>query len=346
MIGPLARPLRRRRLFLALATAVTTVVALTGCGDRGGGPSAAPGEPAKVRVLLDWFPNPDHVGLYTAQQAGLFEAADLSVTLTPPSNPGDVLKLVASRQVELGISYEPEVLMSAESDLPLTAVAAVFPVALNSLMAVGDSPVRKASDLEGRTVGTAGLPSDDVYLKQIARTHDVDLDTVRKVNVSSNLVAAMVTGKVDATIGAYRNIEGVQLAEDGHDPTVIPVTEGGVPEYDELVVVANRDRLADDAGYRDLVTRFVAALGQGVERAQADPTAASAALREVADGYRATTIDRMVEATLPLLDNPRGFGRMDVEEWQSFADWLHREGMVNTEIDVGPLVTNDYVPGG
>ncbi|GAA3048071.1 ABC transporter substrate-binding protein [Actinokineospora globicatena] len=329
------------RRVLAAVLAVGLLAA--GCG---AGESVEPGGKAQVRVLMDWFPNPDHVGLYTAQDKGLFTAANLEVTLTPPSNPADPLKLVAARQVELGISYEPDVLMAAEQDLPVVAVAALVPVALNSLMAVGSSPVKSPEDLAGKTVGTAGLPSDDVYLKQITAKHGVDLNTVKKVNVSSNLVAAMLSGQVDATIGAYRNIEGVQLAQDGKAPYIVPVTDAGVPEYDELVLVANRDRLRDDAGYRDAVTRFVAALGKGVAAAQGEPSFATASIRKVATGYDGEALEKMVAATLPLLTNPRGFGRMDPAKWQAFAYWLYAEGMVKRHIDAASLMTNDHVPAG
>jgi len=327
------------------ALVAAALVVLAGCGGGGQEQKEADG-PAKVRVLLDWLPNPDHLGLYTAQDKGLFTAADLSVKLTPPSNPSDPLKLVAANKVDLGITYEPDVLMSADQDIPVTAVAALIPRALNSLMAVGSSPVKSASDLAGKTVGTAGLPSDDMYLRQITNRAGVDRDAVKKVNVGANLVASMISGKVDATIGAYRNIEGVQLAEDGHDPLIVPVTEAGVPEYDELVVIANRNRLRADADYRDTVERFVGALGEGVRAAQQDPAAARASMRKVATGYDGPVLGKMVDATLPLLQNPEGFGRLDPAQWKSFAEWLHRQGVVKKKIDVGPLVTNDYLPAG
>jgi putative hydroxymethylpyrimidine transport system substrate-binding protein len=328
------------------ATAVVSAVLLAAACSGGGGEPVQPGGKADIRVLLDWFPNPDHVALYLAADKGLFTEQNLTVTLTPPANPADPLKLVAANQVELGISYQPDVLMAGEQNLPVTAVAALVPTALNSLMAVNTSPVRSPADLAGKTLGTAGLPSDDVYLKQIASKHGVDVNSVKKVNVSSNLVASMLSGQVDATIGAYRNIEGVQLADAGKAPLIVPVTDAGVPEYDELVVVANQNRLRDDAGYRDTVKRFVAAMGKGVAAAQADPKAAAESIRKVATGYEAGTIDKMVAATTPLLVNPRGFGRMDPAKWQAFADWLHTEGMAKSKIDAGPLVTNDYVPAG
>lgn len=329
-----------------LGTLLAVALAVTACGDDGSSGDAVGPDRASVRVLLDWFPNPDHVALYTALDGGTFEQAGLDVTLTPPSNPADPIKLVASGTVDLGISYEPDILIAEEQGAKVTAVAALIPVALNSLMAVGDSDVDAPEDLAGRTVGTPGLPSDDVYLAQIAEDSGVDAGSIRKVNVGANLVSSMLSGHVDATVGAYRNIEGVQLEEQGRDPLIVPVTDVGVPEYNELVLIANRDRLARDSAYQDTVRRFLRALRDGTRAATDDPEQAAASIREVAKGYDKALIAKMVDATLPLLRNERGFGRMDPEQWRSFAQWLRENKMVDGDIDVGPIVTNDYLPSG
>src|SRR5947207_2383657 len=73
---------------------------------------------------------------------------------------------------------------------------------------------------------------------------------VSSVNVGFNLVPALLGGKVDAIAGAFQNIEGAQLRARGVDPVVFPVDRYGVPTYDELVLVANRDRLSSDEAYR------------------------------------------------------------------------------------------------
>jgi putative hydroxymethylpyrimidine transport system substrate-binding protein len=295
---------------------------------------------------MDWFPNPDHIGLYTAQRQGHFSQAGLNVRLTPPSNAADPLKLVAAGQVEIGITYEPDVILAAEQGIRVTAVAALIPVPLNSFMAVKDSPVKSPADLEGRTVGVTGIPSDDLYFRQIVTTSGLELDSVKKVNVNTSLVSAMLSRKVDATIGAYRNIEGVQLAEQGQDPVVIPVTAAGVPTYNELVLVANRDKLAQDSGYRDTVRRFLAALAKGTDVARSNTSAANEAISPVAKGYSKAMVEKMVTATAPLLANSAGFGRMDTAQWQRFADWLFQQKATKTKIDVGPLVSNDHLPAG
>jgi len=336
-------PGRPRALIALMAACVAGLALVAGCGGSST-PSTSAKNPDKVRVLLDWFPNPDHIGFYTAQRQGDFARENLAVTLTPPSNQSDPLKLVATGRVPLGISYEPDTLIARAQGLHVTAVAAVVPVALNALIAPRTSPVKTPAQLAGHTIGVPGLPSDGVYLKAIYHHFGIDESSVRKVNISTSLVAAMLSGKVDATIDGYRNVEAIQLADRGLRPLVVPVTDAGVPPYDELVLVANSDKLASDAAYRGVVRRFVAGLAAGTQTAIARPKLAERAIAPVAKGYRRELLDKMVDATAPLLRNPAGFGRLDVARWQSFADWMLARHLLPRHVDATTAATEAYLP--
>ena len=91
----------------------------------------------------------------------------------------------------------------------------------------------------------------------------------------------MLSGRADAMLGGFRNIEGVDLAERGEDPRVVPVDELGIPTYDELVLVASRERLAEDP---EAIRLFIAALERGTAAAVADPEAATEAVLDAGDG--------------------------------------------------------------
>jgi putative hydroxymethylpyrimidine transport system substrate-binding protein len=344
----------RRALAVAGASALLLAGFVAGCGGGDKSSSASGtdkpaatdgGGPAKkVTLLMDWFPNPDHVGLYMAQDKGFFEEAGVDVQLQPPSNPADPVKLVAAGRVPLGISYQSEVAISAAEGLPVTAVAALIPTALNSLMAVEKSGVKGPQDLKGKKVGTAGLPSDTAYLNALLDDAGIPRDSVKEVNVSSNLLAALISGSVDATIGAYRNIEGVELQHRGLNPTILPLPEIGVPNYDELVLIANSDKLASDSDLQDTVKAVVAAIGKGTEAAIADPAGAEQVIAKVAKGYKKDLIKEMIDATVPLLENADGFGHMDPEAWKSYADWMFENKLIKKQVDGSALVTNDYLP--
>ena len=224
----------------------------------------------KVTLTLDWTPNPDHVGFYYAQNAGLFAKAGLDVTIRAPSDPTAPLKLVAAGQSDLAVSYEQELFFAAARKLPVLAVAAVVPQPLNSIIAI-EPRIHSLTDLKGRTVGITGVPSDYAALDTALASTGLTRKNVHVVSVGYNLLPALLAHRVDAVIGVYRNVEGIQLQQRGLKPTIIPLDRAGIPSYDELVLVANAQRLRTDAAYRSTVRRFVGAFLAGTAQARRHP---------------------------------------------------------------------------
>jgi putative hydroxymethylpyrimidine transport system substrate-binding protein len=350
----------KRLTMTALAPLMAAgLLVLAGCGNSNSSSSSsqaapastgaaatttAPAKTTSVQVMLDWVPNPDHLALYTAQEKGYWTEQGLDVKLQPPSNVSDVAKLVATGKVPLGISYEPDTIIASSANLPVTAVGSLIPVALNSIIAPEKSGIKTPADLAGKSIGTPGIPSDDVYLTAIAKKAGFPESAMKKVNVGAGLLPAVVSGKVDSIIGGYRNIEAIQVKDRGLNPTVIPVTEAGVPAYDELVIIANTDKLSSDPEYQKIVRGFLAGLAKGNADAVADPVAATAAMAPVIKGYPKAQVAQMVAATAPLLKNAAGFGHMDPAAWQGFADWMVANGMLKKKVDTTAVVTNDYLP--
>jgi putative hydroxymethylpyrimidine transport system substrate-binding protein len=340
---------RIRRLLL-----IPTVLALlaAGCRPPGGGSPAAgggadQGGPARVNLSLDWTPNPDHVGLYYAQQHGFFERARLRVTMRAPSDPSAPIKLVGLNQVDLAISYQPDLFLASPRKLPVRAVAALVPAPLNSLIALGGSGIDSPAALRGRKVGITGIPTDDAILATVLRTGGLARGDVRTVSVGFNLVTSLLSHKVDAILGGYRNVEGIQIEQEtGARPVVLPVDRLGVPSYDELVVVANAKRLDSDAAYAATVRRFLEALRQATQAAMADRDGAVATMEQVTS-YKPPFLRASVPATLDLL-RPRGgapVGCMDPAAWRSYGAWMHRTALLPNPVDGASLMTNAYLPG-
>lgn len=322
---------------------VLLVLAAAGAG----GGSAIAAAPRSVSVTLDWVPNPDHVGLYWALEQGFFARAGLKVSMRAPSDPAAPLKLVGVNRTDLAISYEPELFLAAQKGLPAVAVAAVIPVPLNSLIATAGSGVRSARDLRGRTVGITGIPSDSATLDTIGRSAGLRPGDLRPVSVGYNLVTSLLTGKVDAIVGGFRNVEAIQIAQEtGREPTVIPLDRVGVPSYDELVLVANATRLRSDKGYADMVRRFVGALVRGSEGARSDPAAAARLMARVSD-YKPKFLAASIPLTLRLLAPPGGrpIGCLDEAAWQSYGEWMFRTGLLKRNVDAATVMSKAYLPG-
>jgi len=218
------------------------------------------GAAEKLTVMLDWFVNPDHAPLIIAREKGFFADAGLEVELIAPADPNDPPKLVAAEKADLAISYQPQLHLQVAEDLPLVRVGTLVATPLTSLVALKDGPIHSIADLKGRKVGFSVGGFEDAVLGAMLAKHGLSLTDVTLVNVNFSLSPAILSGQVDAVIGAYRNFELNQMDLQGKPGRAFYPEEHGVPAYDELIVIAHRDRL-DDPRLRS----FVDALERGVQ---------------------------------------------------------------------------------
>jgi putative hydroxymethylpyrimidine transport system substrate-binding protein len=329
-------------LVLAAALLAATLV-LVACGEKS---EDTTGERQALSLTLDFYPNPDHAGIYMAQKLGYFEEAGLDVSINTPADPAAPLQLVAAGRSDLAISYEPEVMLAHEKGLPVTAVAAIVNRPLTSMIWLRKSGIQGIAGLKGKTVAYAGIPYQEAFLKTILERAKLTLADVKAVNVGFGLLPALVGGSAQAMLGGYSNVEGVDLRERGKQPVITPVDELGVPTYDELVLVANRKSLEEEP---EPVRLFIAALARGTVAASEHPQEATEAILEANDALEPKLTKAEVEATLPLLHPsvPPGqpFGFMNPDEWGAFAGWMRDNDLISSLPQPSELLSDDYLPG-
>ena len=193
----------------------------------------------KLTVMLDWFINPDHGPLFVALERGEFEKRGLEVELIPPADPNDPPKLVAAGRADLAISYQPQLHLQVAQGLPLKRVGTLVATPLASLVVLADGPIESIADLKGRKVGFSVGGFEDALLGAMLDKHGLTLEDVELINVNFSLSPSLMSGQVDAVIGAYRNFELKQMDIEGRPGRAFYLEEEGVPAYDELIVVAN-----------------------------------------------------------------------------------------------------------
>jgi len=331
---------------LALVTCLVAACASSTAPAASGGGSASAAAPATLKVELDWVPNPDHVGLYYAQNKGMFTSNNLTVNFLTPSNAADPIKLVGLNKVDLAISYESEMFYGQQEKLPVTAVATVIPVPLNSLIVTPKDHVTSLSQMAGKKVGITGIPSDGAIYTTMLKAGGLTPSQVTSVTVGFNLVPSVLSGKVDGIIGGYRNVEAIQIAQEmGQKPSVFPASAMGVPSYAELVLVANRNRLASDKAYADAVRRFVKSLVAGTNGAIKDPSGATQIMEQVSQ-YKVNFLKVSVPYTASLLRPPAGTktGCINVANWQSFGNWMKQNKLIKITPNASLIATDKYMP--
>jgi putative hydroxymethylpyrimidine transport system substrate-binding protein len=278
----------------------------------------------KMTVLLDWFVNPDHAPLIVALENGYFRDRGLDVELIAPSNPNDPPKLVAAGKADLAVSYQHQHQIQVDQGLPLVRIATLIATPLNSLVVLADSDIQSIADLKGKTIGYSVGGFETVLLKAMLETAGLKIEDVELINVNFSLSPSLLAGKTDAVIGAFRNFELNQLDIENRPGRAFFVEEFGIPTYDELIMVAHRDRTGDMK-----IRRFIDALEQGVQYLVNHPDESwerfiSGTRKELDDELnRRAWRDTLARFAL----RP---GALDRTRYLRFADFLEKEQIIKT----------------
>lgn len=208
----------------------------------------------KMTLILDWFVNPDHGPIIVAQELGYFDEAGLSVEVIAPADPADPPKMAAAGRADLAISYQPQLHLQVAEGMPLVRVGTLVATPLNCLLVLENGPVSEISDLKGRKIGFSVAGVEEALLSSILEAHGVGMSDIELVNVNWSLSPSLMSGQVDAVIGAFRNFELNQMEIEGVGGKCFYLEEEGLPAYDELIYVANPETMDPET-----VRRFLAA---------------------------------------------------------------------------------------
>lgn len=275
----------------------------------------------QMTLLLDWYINPDHGPIIIAQEKGFFAEVGLEVEIIAPADPSDPPKMVAAGNADLAVSYQPQLHLQIHEGLPLQRVGTLVATPLNCLMVRADGPISSPADLKGRKVGFSVSGVEEAVLGRVLSTYGLSLSDVELVNVNWSLAPALMSGQVDAVIGAYRNIELNQMAVEGVQGRCFFVEEEGLPPYDELIYVAHRDNMD-----RDKLKRFLAATEKATQYIVNHPQGSW----EVFSGSSVELQDELNERAWA--DTIARFAlrpaAMDAGRYSNFEAFLHDNGLV------------------
>lgn len=281
----------------------------------------------KLTVLLDWFTNPDHAPVITAQTMGFFEAEGLNVELIEPADPAMPPKLVAAGQGDIAISYQPALHAQIEEGLPLKWVGTLVETPLNSLIVLKDGPIKELKDLKGKKIGFSVSGFEDAMLGQMLRSVDLSIDDVELINVNFALSPSLMAGQVDAVIGAYRNFELTQIQIEGKEGRAFFPEENGVPVFDELIYVVHKDKTGDPR-----YAKFLAAIEAATIFLTNHPDEAWSAFIEAYPNLNDELNKRAWADTLPRF--AKRPASLDRGRYQRFAEFMAENELISKVVPV------------
>jgi len=281
----------------------------------------------KMTLLLDWFLNPDHGPVIVAEELGYFAEQNLEVEIVAPADPSAPPKLVAAGQADLAISYQPQLHLQIHEGLPLRRVGTLVATPLNCLLTLEEGPIQSIADLKGKKIGFSVAGVEEAILRAVLGKYGVALEDVEMVNVNFSLSPALMSKQVSAVIGAYRNFELNQMDIEGVPGRCYYIEEEGVPAYDELIYVANPERMDADKIYR-----FLRATEKATQYIVNNPEKSweifSATSKELQDELNARAwVDTLPRFAL----RPLG---LDSGRYSRFEKWLADSGLIDSVNDV------------
>jgi putative hydroxymethylpyrimidine transport system substrate-binding protein len=323
----------KKSLFLLVGA---LMLVLGGCGANSKNNESGSGSQKlqKVTLMLDWYPNAVHSFLYTAQEKGFFKQQGLDVNIEMPADTNDPLKLVAANQVDMALSYQPEVVIARSENIPVQSFGAIVRHPLNYLMVPENGNIHSPKDLEGKTVGYPSIPLDEAIVHSMVQSAGGNPNKVKMVDVGFNLIPTMATKKADALIGGYINHEKLLLDKEGHPMRTFNPTKYGVPDYYELVLVASEKSLKEKP---KVYKKFMTAIAKGQAYVQKHPKEGLSILLKHED--KSSPLDKGVETKslqilLPLMDaKNKPFGYQDANSWNKVEKWLFDQKVIKNHVN-------------
>lgn len=317
------------------------LLVLGGCG--------APKETAQtdglkpVEVVLDWYPNAIHAFLYNAIEKGYYAQEGLEVKLRFPSNENDALSLVAAGKADIGIYY-PQYIIQARADqnVPVKGIGAVVQYPLGVVTSLAEKNIKSPADLVGKNIGYGGSELSEAIIRTIMKNVGADSAEITLTNVGFDLMSAMTTGNVDATVGCMVNHEIPQLIEEGFDINYFSMSDYGVPKDYEMVFLANDKTIEQDS---DTLKAFLRASQKGFADMKNDPQGSLELLlsKQSADEF---PLSKTVEAQsmnvlLPAMETEDApFLSQREEVWQTDIDWLLENKLIDNPVAVSDVMVD------
>ena len=312
----------------ASLAAVIAVIGLAACGDDG----AEPGASREATLVLDFQPNAVHAGIYAALEDGLYADRGIDLTVREPSASTDAPKLLAAGRADFAVLDIHDLGIAREQGLDVVGVMPLVTRPLAAVIAGDPEQVRRPRDLEGRTVGVTGLPSDDAVLDSVVEADGGNPEAVDRVTIGFDSVAALSAGRVDAAT-AFWNAEGVTLRRLGIATREFRVDDYGAPRYPELMLVTGEETARD----KEFVSHMVRASEAGYEAVEEDPQAGLVALTDQVNGLDEGEQQAQLET---LLDANAFSGAVDASDIADWEQWDVEHGV----LDRGPDAEDVYQP--
>lgn len=328
----------KRTIVLALIMSILAL-GLTGCSNKNEEQNTAPLQ--KVTVILDWFPNTNHSGLYAAKDLGYFAEQGLDVNIIQPSEGGNP-QLIAAGKGDFAISYQEEVTIARSQDIPVVALAAVIQHNTSGFASPISKNIKTPKDFEGKTYGGWGSPAETAVLKVLMAKYGADFNKIKMVNVgSADFFASMEKG-IDFSWIFY-GWTGIEAETKGMDLNFIKLKdEDKILDYYTPVIIASENQISKNP---ELVKKFMQAASKGYNYAIKYPDKTAAILlKNVPELDKKLVNESQKYLAEQYKSDAQRWGEMEPAVWKGYADFMYANQLIDKNIQVDKAFSNEFLP--
>lgn len=269
--------------------------------------SNAPAAPArtKVRLALNWLPEPEFGGFYAGVLSGIYEKAGFDVTIIPGGPGAPTLELLVSGQAEAAISAGEDLLLKRNHGVAAVGIWPAFQWAPTGLLVHPDQKITRFEDISG---GRVALEVGGPFQRFLVGKYGWE-GKVEMVPTSGSVAAFLA----DPTLiqQGYITSEPCAVRAQGAEAVFLKAADAGWNPYGAVLTVS--DPPPPWAG------AFARATQAAWEAYLADPGPANAELARLNDQMTPAVLACIVEAQKPFLVGEDGLGAMTATRWDALA---------------------------
>jgi len=335
----------RKYLTLVVSVFLMITLSLSGCStkdDKDGNPAPSEQKLTKVTLMLDWTPNTNHTGLFVAQENGYFEEQGLEVTINNPSSQGTLEQLVATGNMDFGVSQQEQVTTARISKLPVVSLAAIIQHNTSGIASLKSKNILNAKDFENKSYGGWGLPSETALLKALMKKENADFDKINLINIGEADQVASLSKDIDLTWIFY-GWAGIQAEMRNQELNMIWLKDiDPALDFYTPVIITNEKMIAEKP---EIVSKMMNAISQGYEYSVQYPEQAADILIKYAPEADAEMIKKSQNWLSPqYMSDAERWGEQKESVWQDYAAWLYNNQLVTEMLDTTKAFTNDFLP--
>ncbi|MEI6222717.1 MAG: ABC transporter substrate-binding protein [bacterium] len=325
--------------------ALALILLLVGCAPKPQplGPTPSPTEKPlqKVTILLDWFPNTNHTGIYVAKEKGYYKQQGLDVEIIQPGENSNVDQIVASGKADFGISAQESVTQARVGGIPLVSIAAIIQHNTSAFASLKTAGINTAKDFEGKRYGGWGSPVEEAVIKGIMEKSNADFSKVKNVTIGTTDFFTTI-GKESDFQWIFYGWDGIEAKRRGLELNTIMLADlDPIFDYYTPILITNEQHISEQ---KPLVKNFMKATADGYKFAISQPTEAADILSKAAPELNPELINASQQwVSSQYQDEALIWGLQYSEVWRRYAQWMADQKLIDHMIEPENAFTNEFV---